>query len=60
MPAAALDAHPLLAALGPEPLSIDRLAHETGFDAARLGAVLTLLEMKDRARDIGGGRVVGI
>lgn len=50
----------VLAHLGPEPVSLDRLARDTGFDAARLGAVLTLLEMKDRVKDVGGGRVVGV
>jgi len=46
--------------IGPEPVSIDRLIAETGLAADRLGALLGMLEMKDRIRDVGGGRVVGL
>jgi len=46
--------------IGPEPVSIDRLISETGLAADRLGAVLALLEVKDRIRDVGGGRVVAL
>ena len=43
-----------------EPVSVDRLVGETGLPAERLASVLALLEMKDRVRDVGGGRVVGL
>jgi len=59
-PAVTEEERRVLEHLGPEPVSLDRLVHDTGLDAARLGAVLTLLEMKDRIKDVGGGRVVGI
>jgi len=50
----------VLALLSLEPTSVDRLIRETGFEADRLGALLALLEIKDLARDVGGGRVVGL
>jgi DNA processing protein len=46
--------------IGPEPVSTDHLIAETGLPADRLGAVLALLEVKDRIRDVGGGRVVAL
>jgi DNA processing protein len=46
--------------VGPEPVSIDRLIAQTGLSADRLGALLAVLEMKDRIRDVGGGRVVAL
>ncbi len=46
--------------LGLDPVSVDRLVGKTGLPADRLASVLALLEMKDRVRDVGGGRVVGL
>lgn len=43
-----------------EPVSVDRLVGKTGLPADRLASVLALLELKDRVRDVGGGRVVGL
>ena len=54
------DEEHVLEHLGPEPTPVDRLARATGLPADRLAAVLAVLEIKDRVRDVGGGRVVAL
>ncbi|MEG0555355.1 MAG: DNA-processing protein DprA [Comamonas sp.] len=47
--------HPLLAALGHEPMSLDALAARTGWDAAHLQAQLMELELDNRVARLPGG-----
>ena len=43
----------ILSALLPEPLRIDEIAVKTGIDASRLGAILTMMQIKGKVRRLG-------
>ena len=55
-PQAEVPEHPLLAALGYDPLSLDNLQARTGLDAATLHGQLLELELAGRLHRIDGGR----
>ena len=43
----------ILSALLSEPLRIDEIAVKTGIDASRLGAILTMMQIKGKVRCLG-------
>lgn len=48
----------LLEHLGSEPVHIDTLVKSTQFDTGRVSSILTLLEIKGRIRNLGGGNYI--
>ena len=48
--------HPLLAAMGHDPVSVDQIMRRTGLAAAAIGAQLSLLEIDGRVDALPGGR----
>ncbi len=50
----------VLGCVGAMPTPVDDVVRESGLSAERVASVITTLELKDRVRDVGGGRVVAL